>query len=138
MSHHPSAANAVSAQERAIRHGDGPLLVIGAPGTGKSEAIARRFALLAAGGVDPARIIVLASTPTAGRELRDRVEEQLDHAGELWIGTWDALGERLLREHSAAAGLDPFFAVLGRAERLAMLLDRIDDLPLRNHDIRGN
>src|SRR5262249_40933241 len=44
----------------------------------------------------------------------------------------------LLREHSTAAGLDPFFDVLGPAERLAILLDRLDELPLRNHTIRGN
>ena len=57
---------------------------------------------------------------------------------ELWIGSWDEIGERLLREHSEAAGLDPFFDVLGPAERLAMLLDRFDQLPLRRHEIRGN
>ena len=57
---------------------------------------------------------------------------------ELWIGSWDTIGERLLREHSEAAGLDPFFDVLGPAERLAMLLDRLDQLPLRRHEIRGN
>ncbi|HWO15717.1 MAG TPA: ATP-dependent DNA helicase, partial [Solirubrobacterales bacterium] len=57
---------------------------------------------------------------------------------ELWIGTWESVCERLLRDHSIAAGLDPFFDVLGPAERLAMLLDRIDDLPLRGHEIRGN
>src|SRR6202012_395340 len=57
---------------------------------------------------------------------------------ELWVGSWDELGERLLREHSEAAGLDPFFDVLGRAERLAGLLDRFDSLPLRRHEIRGN
>ena len=57
---------------------------------------------------------------------------------ELWIGTWATLCERLLRAHSTAAGLDPFFDVLGPAERLAMLLDRLDELPLRNHEIRGN
>ncbi|HEY5053511.1 MAG TPA: ATP-dependent DNA helicase, partial [Solirubrobacterales bacterium] len=45
---------------------------------------------------------------------------------------------RLLREHSDAAGLDPFFDVLGPAERLAMLLDRLEELPLRRHEIRGN
>ena len=38
---------------------------------------------------------------------------------ELWIGSWETLGERLLREYSEAAGLDPFFDVLGPAERLA-------------------
>jgi DNA helicase-2/ATP-dependent DNA helicase PcrA len=57
---------------------------------------------------------------------------------ELWVGTWETIGKRLLREHAEAAGLDPFFDVVGRAERLAMLLDRIDELPLRQHDIRGN
>ena len=43
-----------------------------------------------------------------------------------------------MREHAEAAGLDPFFDVLGPAERLAMLLDRLDQLPLRRHEIRGN
>ncbi len=57
---------------------------------------------------------------------------------ELWIGTWSAICERLLRAHSTAAGLNPFFDVLGPAERLAMMLDHLDELPLRNHEIRGN
>ena len=71
--------------------------------------------------------------------LRERVEALLEGPREeLWIGTWGAIGERLLREHSEAAGLDPFFDVLGPAERLAMLLDRLDELPLRRHEIRGN
>jgi DNA helicase-2/ATP-dependent DNA helicase PcrA len=71
--------------------------------------------------------------------LQQRIEVLLASSyEELWIGTWDVLGERLLREHSTAAGLDPFFDVLGPAERLAILLDRLDDLPLRNQEIRGN
>ena len=45
---------------------------------------------------------------------------------------------RLLREHSTEAGVDPFLESLSAAERLAMLLDRVDDLPLRRHEIRGN
>ena len=45
--------------------------------------------------------------------------------------------ERLLREHSAEAGLDPFIETLSAAERLAMLLERLDEL-LRRHEIRGN
>ena len=138
MPEQSTRAELASTQERAVRHTDAPLLLCGAPGTGKSEALARRFAFLVAGGIDADRILLLASQRTSARRLSDRVEELLDRSGELWIGTWDSLGERLLREHSTAAGLDPFFDVLGPAERLAILLDRIDDLPLRNHDIRGN
>jgi DNA helicase-2/ATP-dependent DNA helicase PcrA len=107
-------------QERAVAHGEGPMLVLGSAGTGKTEVLSRR----------------LARTAT---RLRKRAEVLLEGAyEELWIGTWETVGERLLREHSDAAGLDPFFDVLGPAERLAMLLDRLEELPLRRHEIRGN
>jgi DNA helicase II / ATP-dependent DNA helicase PcrA len=126
-------------QERLIGHGEGPLLVLGEAGTGKSEAQARRLARLAAEGVGPERVLVLVSTRATAQRLRSRVEALLDRPyEELWIGAWETVGERLLREHSDAAGLDPFFDVVGPAERLAMLLDRLDELPLRRHEIRGN
>ena len=129
----------VPAQERVVRHGDGPLLATGEAGSGKTEALARRVARLAEEGLAPDRVLVLASNPAAAQRLRERVEALLsDYRGELWIGVWETLGERLLRERSDAAGLDPFFDVVGRAERLAMLLDNLDDLPLRHHEIRGN
>jgi DNA helicase-2/ATP-dependent DNA helicase PcrA len=127
------------AQQRAVQHGEGPLRLQGAAGTGKTEALARRFARLVEEGVSPEGILVLASNRPTARRLQKRVEVLLSNSyEELWIGIWDELGERLLREHSTAAGLDPFFDVLGPAERLAILLDRIDDLPLRNQEIRGN
>jgi DNA helicase II / ATP-dependent DNA helicase PcrA len=127
------------AQERAVRHGDGPLLLLGEAGTGKTEVLARRLASLAAAGMDPSRALVLACSQAAAERLRRRAEELLEPPyEELWIGTWQTLGERLLREQATSAGLDPFFDVLGPAERLAMLLDRVDELPLRSHEIRGN
>lgn len=124
---------------RIAGHGDGPLLALGAAGTGKTEAIARRLAALAAAGTAPERVLAIGARRETARRLRERAEALLDGPyEELWIGSWDAVGERLLREHAEAAGLDPFFDVLGPAERLAMLLDRLDRLPLRRHEIRGN
>jgi DNA helicase II / ATP-dependent DNA helicase PcrA len=126
-------------RERVVAHGEGPLLVRGAAGTGKTELLARRLARLAASGVGPERVLVIGSTRATARRLRERSEALIEGPfEELWIGGWDNLGERLLREHAEAAGLDPFFDVLGPAERLAMLLDRFDQLPLRRHEIRGN
>ncbi len=126
-------------RRRVVAHDGGPLLLLGAAGTGKTELLARRLAHLAAAGTDPSAVLALASTRATARRLRERAEALLPGSyEELWIGTWDELGERLLRERPEAAGLDPFFDVLGPAERLAMLLDRTDELPLRRHEIRGN
>ncbi len=126
-------------QQLAVNHDGGPLLLVGQAGSGKTEAVARRFARLAGDGGAAERLLVFCARPSTAQRLTERVEMLLDGAyEELWIGTWETLCERLLRERSTAAGLDPFFDVLGRAERLAILLDRLDELPLRNHAIRGN
>src|SRR4051794_8350986 len=126
-------------RQRAAAHRDGPLLVLGAAGTGKSELLARRLADLAAVGNPPDRVLVIGARRATARRLRDRCEALLEGPyEELWVGCWDEIGERLLRDHAEAAGLDSFFDVLGRAERLAVLLDRFDSLPLRRHEIRGN
>jgi DNA helicase-2/ATP-dependent DNA helicase PcrA len=135
----PTAQGEAGGRLRAAAHADGPLLVLGAAGTGKSELLARRLADLAAAGTPPERVLVIGARRATARRLRAHCEALLDRPyEELWVGCWDEIGERLLREHAEAAGLDPFFDVLGRAERLAVLLDRFDTLPLRRHEIRGN
>ena len=135
----PATDTAASERERAIAHEAGPLLIVGAPGTGKTELLARRLAHLVAAGARPETSLMIASRQATAARLRERCEALLTGSyEELWIGSWDAIGERLLREYSEEAGLDPFFDVLSRAERLALLLDRLDRLPLRRHEIRGN
>jgi len=136
---HPTLANAADERERALTHREGPLLVVGAPGTGKSELLARRLVYLVNQGERPESVLTIASRQATAARLRERCEALLEGSfEELWVGSWDAIAERLLREHSDEAGLEPFFDVLSRGERLAMLLDRLDRLPLRRHEIRGN
>jgi DNA helicase-2/ATP-dependent DNA helicase PcrA len=134
-----TAESASPERERAIAHGEGPLLIVGPAGTGKTELLAHRLAHLVGAGSRPESVLMIASRQATAARLRERCEALLEGSfEELWIGSWDAIGERLLREYPEEAGLDPFFEVLGRAERLAMLLDRLDQLPLRRHEIRGN
>jgi DNA helicase II / ATP-dependent DNA helicase PcrA len=127
------------AQRRVADHGDGPLLVLGPAGSGRSEALARRLEALSSRGERPERVLLLARSRATRSLLRDRAEALLDRPHEeLWIRTYEEAAEALLREFSTEAGLDPFFTTVGAADRLAILLDRVDELPLRRHEIRGN
>ena len=123
-------------QERVVAHAEGPLLVLGLAGSGRTEALARRLAALASEGH---RALALTSSQATTASLRKRAEAAAT-AGyeELLVHPHRAAAVRLLTEHSSEAGLDPFIESLTPAERLAMLLDRRDELPLRRHEIRGN
>lgn len=125
--------------DQALAHGSGPAIVHGAAGSGRTELIARRVAGLASDGVPVEAIAVVTQTAANRAHLRDRAAELLSGSyEEVWIETWPGLAERLLRDYALEAGIDPFFEVAGPADRLALLLDRLDDLPLRRHEIRGN
>ena len=128
-----------SDQQRAVAHAGGPLLVLGGAGSGKTTVLARRFAwLVAREHAAPEAILVLTPSAAGASALRRAVEDTLDRPyEELAIHTVRELCARLLREETAEAGVDPFFAAVTRADRLALLLDRMDDLHLRRHDIGG-
>jgi len=122
-----------------VTHSHGTLLVIGGAGSGKTTVLARRFAWLAAGDVLPEAVLAIAGSETAADALRADVESALEGGyEELAIFTMERLCERLLRDEAIEAGLDPFVVTLTPAERTAMLLERIDELTLRSHDLRGS
>ncbi len=111
-------------------------MVVGGAGTGKTRVLVERFAWLTGHGAAPEEVLLL--TPAAAA-LAEQVESRL--AGpyeELTVTTFPAFCARLLRDEAAEAGVDPFATPVTPADRLAMLLERIDDLPLSQHDLRGN
>jgi DNA helicase-2/ATP-dependent DNA helicase PcrA len=117
----------------------GVLIVEGSPGTGKSTALDERVQRIAAGGTDPSKVAVITSTALSAESHLAELERRLPGPyEEIVAGTWETFAERVLRAWPVEAGLDPDFCVVGRAERLAMLLVRFDELPLRHHEIRGD
>ena len=99
------------AQAQAVTHLEGPALVIGGAGTGKSEALARRFAWLAAQGQSPDAILALSPSAAGAARLRSRIEELLEPPWEeLHVTTLPDFCCRLLRDEAHEAGVDPFFS----------------------------
>ena len=132
-------ADLSSAQLEAVTHPGGPLLVRGAPGTGKTRTLLERFMWLVGEGVPADSLLLLAYSKPAAAEARERLETAIPTPWEeLWACTFRSFCASLLRDEALEAGVDPFFVPVTPADRLALLLDRIDDLHLRRHAIRGN
>lgn len=127
-------------QRAAVEHPGGPLLILGGPGTGKTRALAERFAWLAAERAEaPDRVLALVDSGHA----RERLDEDLRELvappyDELHVHTVPELCRRLLADEALEAGIDPLFVPVSRADRVALLLERLGDLTLRRHEIRGN
>ncbi len=123
-------------QRDAATHSDARLVILGAAGTGKTRVVEARFRWLVAEGCDPERIGLLAPTEARAAALRARIETRLPRGyDELYVLTPAQLAGLVLR--AAGAGADPFEAVLTPGDRLAMLVERIDELSLRHHDFGG-
>jgi DNA helicase-2/ATP-dependent DNA helicase PcrA len=127
-------------QREVVAHQGGPLVVVGAAGTGKTRALRHRHAWLAtAGGLAPEQVLALTSSEAAADAMRAGVEDELEHGfEELAVHTVHGFGARLLRDEALEAGLDPFVVPVTPADRLAMLLERVDELTLQLHDFQGS
>jgi DNA helicase II / ATP-dependent DNA helicase PcrA len=137
----PDPLDGLTPAQRAVAsHEGGPLLVVGAAGTGKTRALLARHAWLATGGgVNPEQVLAITASEAAADALRSGVENELERGfEEIAVHTVHGFCARLLRDEALEAGLDPFVVPLTPADRLAMLLERVDELSLARHDFQGS
>ncbi|HET9984794.1 MAG TPA: UvrD-helicase domain-containing protein [Longimicrobiales bacterium] len=119
-------------QKEAVEHFEGPLLVLAGAGSGKTRVLTTRIAnLIREQGVDPAAILAVTFTNKAAGEMRERVRRQLGHepAG-LWIGTFHAIGARLLRRHAHRLGWSPNFSIFDADQALREVKRALERLNL--------
>ncbi len=112
------------AQERAVLHTEGPLVVFAGAGSGKTRVITYRVAnLLANRRVPPYRILAVTFTNKAAGEMRERLEELAgsELAGELWVGTFHSVCCRLLRRYHDEVGLGRNFVIYDDSDQKSLL-----------------
>jgi DNA helicase-2/ATP-dependent DNA helicase PcrA len=133
-----SAAHATVAETTdLVSHSGGPLLLEGPAGSGKTQFIFARYRWLVEQGTMPERIALVLPSAAHAAAAQIRLEQQLrDGYGELVVVTPSGLAAVILRR--AGRRLDLLDTVIGPGDRLAMLAERIDQLPLQNHDFGGN
>ncbi|TDC32149.1 ATP-dependent helicase [Micromonospora sp. 15K316] len=96
-------------QAEVIGHTDGPMLVLGGPGTGKTSTLVEAVAARVTEGVDPERILVLTFSRRGATALRHRIEARVARDGhrvlrEPLVRTFPAYAFGLLRRAAAERG----------------------------------
>ncbi|MEQ9491648.1 MAG: UvrD-helicase domain-containing protein [Alphaproteobacteria bacterium] len=122
------------AQQEAVQSLDGPLLVLAGAGTGKTRVLTTRLAnIIHCGKAKPYQLLCVTFTNKAAREMRDRVSALIGSSHEgLWLGTFHALGVRILRRHAELVGLKSGFTILDTDDQIRLLkqileVEGIDD-----------
>jgi len=118
------------AQRAACLHGDGPLLILAGPGSGKTRVITRRIAhLVSARGVAPSALIAITFTNKAAREMRERVQALLPGATGLWISTFHSSCARILRRDiEALGGWTRDFTIYDTGDKNALIKQLVKEL----------
>ena len=111
-------------QRDAVLTTDGPVLVLAGAGTGKTAALTARLAhLLYTRKAYPSEILSVTFTNKAAREMRERVGRLVGDMveGMPWLGTFHAIGAKMLRRHAELVGLQSNFTILDTDDQLRLL-----------------
>lgn len=116
-------------QLEAVKHTEGPLLILAGAGTGKTRVLTSRIAyILGEGLAFPNEIMSVTFTNKAAKEMSDRVEKLIGASTQgMWLGTFHSIGSRLLRRHAEAAGLNPDFVIIDMDDQKRLLKQIIVD-----------
>ena len=111
-------------QRRAVEVTDGPVLVLAGAGTGKTRVLTTRLAyLLATNRAWPGQILAVTFTNKAAREMRERVGSLIGGQveGIPFLGTFHAIGARILRRHAELMGLESNFTILDTDDQIRLI-----------------
>ncbi|WP_433115328.1 ATP-dependent helicase [Micromonospora sp. CA-246542] len=123
-------------QAEVVGHSEGPMLVVGGPGTGKTSTLVEAVAARIAEGVDPERILVLTFGRRGATALRQRIEARVAQDGyrvlrEPLVRTFPAYAFGLLRRAAAERGEPSPRLLTGPEQDLIIreLLDVVGEAP---------
>src|SRR3954471_16882031 len=119
------------AQQEAVTHFEGPLLILAGAGSGKTRVITRRVAWLLGQGVRPYNILAITFTNKAAGEMRQRVEALVPNS-RVWVSTFHSLGARLLRQYADRVDLGKNFTIYDQHDRAKVAKDALEAAGIDN------
>src|SRR6201990_1202076 len=114
-----------AAQQAAVNHRQGPLLILAGAGSGKTRVLTHRIAALLREGVAPEAILAVSFTNKAADEMRERMHALVGPklAKALVLSTFHSFGVRFVQEEKIALGLGKRFVIFDQGDSLGVVKD---------------
>ena len=93
-------------QQMIVQHGEGPLLVVAGPGSGKTRVLTERIRRLLNESKGHFRILALTFTNKAANEMKERLSEFPDIDQRSFIGTLHSFCMEVLSNRGKSVGID--------------------------------
>src|SRR6476619_8249775 len=116
-------------QRAAVEAMDGPVLVLAGAGTGKTRVLTTRIAhIMCTGRARGSQILAVTFTNKAAREMKERIGVLVGGAveGMPWLGTFHAIGVKILRHHAELVGLKSAFTILDTDDQIRLIKQVIE------------
>lgn len=116
-------------QIKAVKHFDGPALVVAGPGSGKTRVLTYRVAyLIQELKVPELNILCVTFTNKASGEIKNRVNNLLAGKAELpWSGTFHSICARILRKDGLHVGIPPSYVIFDKDDQESLIKGIIKD-----------
>jgi len=114
-------------QLKAVKHIDGPCLVIAGAGSGKTKVLTTRIAYMIEQGINPWNILAITFTNKAAKEMRERLSNIISkEAG--FVGTFHSLGLRIIKENHEVLGLTNNFTIIDSDDVVSIIKKILKEL----------
>ena len=118
-------------QLEAVKHTEGPLLILAGAGSGKTRVLTFRIAYLIEQGVMPWQILAITFTNKAAGEMRERVDTLLGGQGaDVFVSTFHAMCVRILRRNIDRLGYERDFTIYDADDQRTLMKQVIKNLSL--------
>jgi len=122
-------------QRSAVTAGEGPVLVLAGPGSGKTRVLTQRIAyLIGYEGVRPYQMLAVTFTNKAAREMEGRVQKLLgeEMTRGLLLGTFHSTCARILRRESDRLPVSAEFVIFDADDQQSLVKNAIKELNLND------